>query len=39
MMDMNTMGSGMMLAMGNYHLAVFVFALLGIAASIKYLRS
>lgn len=39
MMDMNTMGTGMMLAMGIYHLAVFVFAILGIAASVKYLRS
>jgi len=38
MMDMSTMGSGMMLAMGIYHLAVFIFAVLGIAASIKYLR-
>jgi hypothetical protein len=38
MMDMTTMGSGMMLAMGIYHLAIF-FAALGIAASIKYLRS
>ncbi|MEH2534218.1 hypothetical protein V1277_006486 [Bradyrhizobium sp. AZCC 1588] len=38
-MDMTTMGAGMMLAMGMYHLAIFVFALLGIAASIKYLRS
>jgi hypothetical protein len=39
MMDMSTMGSGMMIAMGIYHLAIFGFALLGIAASIKYLRS
>jgi len=39
MMDMSTMGSGMMLAMGIYHLAILVFAILGIAASIKYLRS
>ena len=39
MMDMSTMGSGMMVAMGVYHLAIFVFAVLGIAASIKYLRS
>lgn len=39
MMDMSTMGSGMMLAMRIYHLAIFVFAVLGIAASIKYLRS
>lgn len=39
MMDMNTMRSGMMLAMGIYHLAIFIFAILGVAASIKYLRS
>ena len=39
MMDVSTTGSGMMLAMGIYHLAIFVFAVLGIAASIKYLRS
>jgi hypothetical protein len=39
MMDMSTMGSGMMLAAGIYHLAIFIFALLGIAASVKYLRS
>jgi len=39
MADMSTMGSGMMVAMGVYHLAVFIFAVLGIAASIKYLRS
>src|SRR5438105_6568667 len=39
MMDMTTMGSGMMLTMGIYHLAIFIFAVLGIAASIKYLRS
>ena len=37
-MDMTTMGSGM-LALGIYHLAIFIFALLGIAASVKYLRS
>jgi len=29
------MGSGMLVAMGIYHLAIFVFAVLGIAASIK----
>jgi hypothetical protein len=28
-----------MLVMGIYHLAIFIFALLGTAASIKYLRS
>jgi hypothetical protein len=39
MADMTTMGSGMMIAMGVYHLAIFAFAVLGIAASIKYLRS
>jgi len=39
MTDMTTMGSGMMIAMGIYHLAIFAFAVLGIAASIKYLRS
>ena len=38
-MDMTTMGSGMLAAMGIYHLAIFIFALLGIAASVKYLRS
>jgi len=39
MMDVTTMGSGMLVAAGIYHLAIFIFALLGIAASIKYLRS
>lgn len=39
MMDMSNVGFGMMIAMGVYHLAIFAFALLGIAASIKYLRS
>ena len=39
MMDMNTMGSGMMLAMGIYHLAILIFAVVGTVASIKYLRS
>ena len=39
MMDMTTMSSGMMLAMGLYHLIIVVFAVLGIAAEIKYLRS
>jgi hypothetical protein len=39
MMDMTAMGSGMVLAAGIYHLAIFIFAALGIAASIKYLRS
>jgi len=39
MMDMSTMGTGMMLAMGIYHLAILTFAVLGIASAIKYLRS
>ena len=39
MMDMTTQGTGMMLAMGLYHVAIFIFAVLGIAAAIKYLRS
>jgi hypothetical protein len=39
MMDMTTMSTGMMLGMGIYHLITVVFALLGIAASIKYLRA
>ncbi len=39
MIDMSTMGTGMMLAMGIYHLAIFIFAVLGIAAAIKYMRS
>jgi len=38
-MDISTMPMGMMIGMGIYHIAVFVFALLGIAACIKYLRS
>jgi hypothetical protein len=38
-MDMGSMGTGMMAIVGIYHLAVFIFALLGIAASIKYLRT
>jgi hypothetical protein len=39
MMDMTTMSAGPMVVMAIYHLAIFIFALLGIAASIKYLRS
>jgi hypothetical protein len=39
MTDMTAVGTGMLLAVGIYHLAIFVFAVLGIAASIKYLRS
>jgi hypothetical protein len=38
-MDISTMGSGALVAMGVYHLVIFIFAVLGIAASIKYLRS
>lgn len=38
-MDMTTMTGGPMAIMAIYHLAIFIFALLGIAASIKYLRS
>ncbi len=36
MMDMTAMGSGMILAAAIYHLAIFIFAVLGIA-STKYL--
>jgi len=39
MMDMSTMGTTMLLVAGAYHLAIFIFALLGIFAAIKYLRS
>lgn len=39
MMDMGSMGTGAMVAMGVYHLAIFAFALLGTAAAIKYLRA
>jgi hypothetical protein len=39
MMDMGAMGNTAMLAMGIYHLVIFIFALLGIAAAIKYLRT
>ncbi len=39
MMDMTAMSPGMMIGMGVYHLIIVVFALLGIAACIKYLRS
>ncbi len=38
-MDVTTMSTGMIVAMGIYHFAIFTFALLGIAAAIKYLRS
>ena len=39
MMDMSGMGTGAMVAMGIYHLAIFIFAVLGSGAAIKYLRS
>ena len=39
MIDMSTMGSSMMVVAGIYHVLIFVFAVLGIAAAIKYLRS
>lgn len=39
MMDMTSMGTGMLVGMAIYHLAIFVFAVVGTAASIKYLRS
>jgi hypothetical protein len=39
MMDMTTMSTGMMLGMGIYHLIIVAFAVLGITASIKYLRA
>jgi len=39
MMDMTAMGTGMLVTLGIYHLAIFIFAVLGTAASIKYLRS
>jgi hypothetical protein len=39
MMDMTTMSAGMMLGMGIYHLIILAFALLGVTASIKYLRA
>jgi hypothetical protein len=38
-MDMTTMTGGPMVIIAVYHIAIFIFALLGIAASIKYLRS
>jgi hypothetical protein len=37
-MDMTTMSGGPMVIMVIYHLAIFIFALLGIVASIQYLR-
>jgi hypothetical protein len=39
MMDMTMMSTGMMVGMVIYHLIIVIFALLGIAAFIKYLRS
>ena len=39
MMDMTEMGTGMMLTAGIYHVAIFIFAVLGSAAAIKSLRS
>jgi hypothetical protein len=38
-MDMTTMSTTMMVGMGLYHLIMVIFALLGTAAAIKYLRS
>jgi hypothetical protein len=39
MMDMTAAGTTMMLVMAIYHLAIFIFAVVGIVAAIKYLRS
>jgi hypothetical protein len=38
-MDLTMMSTGMMVGMVIYHLIIVIFALLGIAAFIKYLRS
>jgi hypothetical protein len=38
-MDMSTMATNMIVVVGIYHLAIFTFAVLGIVAAIKYLRS
>lgn len=38
-MDMTTISTGMMVVMVIYYLVIVIFALLGIAAFIKYLRS
>jgi hypothetical protein len=38
-MDMTMMSTGMMVGMVIYHLIIVIFALLGIVAFIKYLRS
>jgi|GraSoiStandDraft_41_1057321.scaffolds.fasta_scaffold50232_5 hypothetical protein len=37
-MDVTTMSAGMIVATRIYRLTIFTFALLGIAAAIKYLR-
>ncbi|WP_158667675.1 hypothetical protein [Bradyrhizobium guangdongense] len=39
MTDMSTMSTRMMVVTGIYLLAIVIFALLGMAASLKYLRS
>lgn len=39
MMDMSTMGTGMMTVIVLYHLATFIFVVVGTIAAIKYLRS
>jgi hypothetical protein len=39
MMDMSALPTGMMIGAGVYHLIIVVFALLGSAACVKYLRS
>jgi len=39
MMDMSTMSTGMMVAMGTIWILVLAFLVLGSAAFIKYLRS
>jgi hypothetical protein len=39
MTDMTDTGTGMTVTVGIYHVAIFVFAVLGSAAAIKYLRS
>jgi len=38
-MDMSGMGTGMMVAVGVYHLAIFIFAIVGTIAAAKYLRA
>ncbi len=39
MMDMSMMPAGMMLVAALDHLAIFIFAVVGTIAAIKYLRS